>query len=117
MHWITLLRGSIQTPARFGVSRRRIASCYKAQSTSCPTIDTAELGVTDANRVVQHGREYRLQITRRSADNLQYLRSGRLLLQRLPKFIEQPRVLDRENGLGGEVLDQLDLLVGERAHL
>jgi len=31
------------------------------------------------------------------------------------QFIEQPRVLDGDNGLGGEVCKQLDLLVGEWA--
>ena len=30
-----------------------------------------------------------------------------------PQFVEQPRVLDGDDGLGGEVLDQLDLLFGE----
>ena len=33
------------------------------------------------------------------------------------QLVEQPRVLDGDDGLGGEVLHQLDLLVGERAHL
>ena len=44
-----------------------------------------------------------------------------LLLQRfgeivgaLAQFVEQPRVLDGDHGLGGEGLHQLDLLVGER---
>ena len=47
-----------------------------------------------------------------------------LLLQRLAQIIgalaqlvEQPRVLDGDDGLGGEVLHQLDLLVGEWADL
>ena len=40
-----------------------------------------------------------------------------LLLQRFAKLAEQPRVLDGDDGLRGEVLDQLNLLVGERAHL
>jgi hypothetical protein len=35
------------------------------------------------------------------------------LLQRLAQLVEQPRVLDRDDGLGGEIADQLDLLVGE----
>ena len=35
----------------------------------------------------------------------------------LPQFVEQPRVLDGDHGLGGEVLHQRDLLVGERPHL
>ena len=47
-----------------------------------------------------------------------------LLLQRfgeivgaLAQLVEQPRVLDGDDGLRGEVLHQLDLLVGERPHL
>ena len=31
--------------------------------------------------------------------------------------LEQPDILDRDDGLIGEGLEQLDLLVGERAHL
>jgi hypothetical protein len=31
----------------------------------------------------------------------------------LPQFVEQPRILDGYHRLGGEVLDQRDLLVGE----
>ena len=55
---------------------------------------------------------------------LQHLAGRGLLLQRLgqivgalAQFVEQPRVLDGDDGLGGEVLHQLDLLVGERPHL
>ena len=36
---------------------------------------------------------------------------------RFAQLVEQPRVLDGDDGLGGEVLHQLDLLVGERPHL
>ena len=46
-----------------------------------------------------------------------------LLLQRfgeivgaLAQLVEQPRVLDGDDGLRGKVLNQLNLLVGERAH-
>ena len=35
----------------------------------------------------------------------------------LAQLVEQPRVLDGDDGLRGEVLHQLDLLVGERADL
>ena len=34
----------------------------------------------------------------------------------LAQFVEQPRVLDGDDGLGGEVLDQLDLLIGKGAN-
>ena len=47
------------------------------------TINVAELGVTDANGVLQHGREHRLQIAGRAADNLEHLRRCGLLFQRL----------------------------------
>jgi hypothetical protein len=33
------------------------------------------------------------------------------------QLVEQARVLDGDDGLGREVLDQFDLLVGEGAHL
>ena len=55
---------------------------------------------------------------------LQHLGGRGLLLQRLgeivgalAQLVEQPRVLDGDDGLRGEVLHQLDLLVGERADL
>ena len=35
----------------------------------------------------------------------------------MPQFVEQSRVLDGDDGLGSEVRDQFDLLVGEWAHL
>jgi hypothetical protein len=43
-----------------------------------------------------------LQLARRRADNAQHIRGGRLLLQRLPQFVQQPRVLDGDDRLGGE---------------
>ena len=61
--------------------------------------------------------EHRLQIEGRAADDLEHVGGGGLLLQRLAQLVEQPRVLDGDDGLGGEVRDQLDLLVGERPHL
>ena len=36
-------------------------------------------------------------------------------LKGFPQLVEQPGVLDGDDGLAGEVLDQRDLLVGERA--
>ena len=49
---------------------------------------------------------------------LQHIRRRRLLLQRLGKvgralaqFVQQPRVLDGDYGLGGKILHQFDLLV------
>ena len=84
----------------------------------------AELGLAKLGCILEHGLEYRLQLAGRTADDLEHFRSRRLLLQRLAKIVgalaqlvQQPRILDGDDGLRGEVLDQLDLLVGKRADL
>ena len=61
--------------------------------------------------------EHSLQIEGRAADDLEHVGGGGLLLQRFAQLVEQARVLDGDDGLGGEVLDQFDLLVGERPNL
>ncbi|MFZ1152920.1 MAG: hypothetical protein WAR76_24835 [Xanthobacteraceae bacterium] len=61
--------------------------------------------------------EHRLKIEGRAANDLEHVGSGGLLLERLPQFVEQPRVLDGDDGLSGEVCNQRDLLVGERPDL
>ena len=88
------------------------------------TVNVPERRLADADRPLQHRRKHWLKVTRGTRDNLQHLRRGRLLLQRagevdgaLAQFIEQPRVLDGDDGLSGEVLDQRDLLVGEGSNL
>jgi hypothetical protein len=48
---------------------------------------------------VEHG----LQIEGRAADHLEHVCGGGLSLQRLPQFVEKPRVLDGNDRLGGEV--------------
>src|SRR5262245_29606019 len=59
---------------------------------------------------VKHG----LQIKGRAAYDFEYVCGGGLLLQGFTQRVEQPRVLDSNDRLGGEVLHQLNLLSGER---
>ena len=68
--------------------------------------------------------EHRLQIERRAADHLEHVGGRGLLLQRFREvaglrlhLVEQPHVLDRDHGLVGEGLQQLDVMVGEGAGL
>src|SRR6516225_389074 len=61
--------------------------------------------------------EYRLQVAWRRANNLEHIGGGGLLLQRFAQLVQQPRVLDGDDGLGGKVLDELDLLVRDWLHL
>ena len=57
------------------------------------------------------------KFARRPADDLEHVGGRGLLLQRFAQLVEQARVLDRDDGLGSEVFDQFDLLVGERTDL
>ena len=66
----------------------------------------------DLDQRIEHG----LQIEGRAADDLEHVGGGGLLLQRFAQLVEQPRVLDGDDGLVGEGGDQLDLLVGEGPH-
>ena len=76
-------------------------------------LSASQSRAADSTSVSQHG----LQIEGRAADDLEHVGGGGLLLQRFAQLVEQPRVLDGDDGLGGEVLDQFDLLVGERSDL
>src|SRR5262249_16795189 len=97
--------------------RRCIMHCDSAEGASLIEIHRAKLGFADARRVSQHGLEHRLQFARRTADDLEHLRRRSLLLQAFAQLIEQPRILDGNDGLGGEVLHQLNLLIGEWPYL
>ena len=69
--------------------------------------------VTNPVRLLQDHLEHRRQIAGRGVDDLQHLGRRCLLLQRLPLFGDQARVLDRDHRLIGEGADELDLPVGE----
>ena len=72
--------------------------------------------------IFQHRLNHRLQFARRSADDLKHLRS-RVCCLRLERslvrwqLVEQARILDRDDGLSGKILHQVDLLFGEWACL
>ena len=79
--------------------------------------DGHPVGLAKTRRRLDQRIEHRLQIEGRAADDLEHVGGGGLLLQRFAQLVEQARVLDRDHRLGGEVRDQLDLLVGERSYL
>ena len=99
----------------------RMAVAVNAPASSrntCPYFGLAKTAV-----VCQDGIEERMRVHPARTISAQHIgRCGPLLkrfgelLRPLPEFVEQPRVLDGDDGLGCEVLDQLDLLVGERAN-
>jgi len=77
----------------------------------------AERGVAEPRRLFKHLLEHRCEIARRAVDNLQYLGGRGLLLQRLARLGQQPRILHRDNRLRREILQQRDLFLCERTDL
>ena len=75
------------------------------------------VGIAEPGRRFDKRLQHRLQIESRAADDLEHVGGGGLLLQRFTQLAKQPRILDGDDGLGGKVLHQLDLLVGERTYL
>src|SRR5204862_1476538 len=98
--------------SRKAVVRQRLKGTVLVRTGDMPDVGLAQSGSRSDQRV-EHG----LQIEGRAADDLEHVGGGGLLLQRLAKLAEQPRVLDGDDGLRGEALHQLNLLVRERAHL
>jgi hypothetical protein len=73
----------------------------------------AVFDATETMRLLQYRVEHRREITRRRIDNLQHLSGGGLLLQRLARLGQEPRILHCDHRLCGEVFEQGDLLLGE----
>ena len=94
-------------------------------------LDVAPHCVAQVHRGPDDGIEHRLHVGRRARDDSENLGRGGLLLQRLGdlgmslgdsavlllQFREQAHVLDGDDGLVGEGLEQLDLLLREGLHL
>ena len=71
----------------------------------------AEFRVANSHRVFQHALKTGSNSPGELLMTLQHIRRGGLLLQiDLPQFVEQPRVLNGDDGLIGKRADQLDLL-------
>ena len=103
--------------ACLGEFRRRVVQRHRAERSAFVQRHDAEFRIADPRGIFEHGRKDRFQFARRRADDAQDVRRRRLLLQRLPQFAEQPRVLDGDHRLRGKIPHQCDLLVGKRLHL
>src|SRR6516225_1520598 len=72
---------------------------------------------TKAVRLLQDRVKYWREIAGRRIDDLQYLGGRGLSLKRLPRLGQEARILDGDHRLVGEILDKLDLSLGEWSHL
>jgi hypothetical protein len=79
-----------------------LSSGVEALSVVC--IERAKRRPAQPHRLLKQRIEHWREITRRSIDDLQHLRSGGLLLQRLARLGQEPRILHRNDCLRGEVL-------------
>ena len=82
-------------------------------------IDRARVGAGELHRPADDGGEHRFEIERRVhrlghfAERAQLLDRAAKLIGALAQFVQQSNILDGDDGLVGEGLDQLDLLVGK----
>ena len=97
--------------------RRRVLCCNPPKKFAVIGKQRTAFSAAQTVRLIQDRVKYRRQVARRGIDDTQHLSRRGLLLQRLAGFVDQPRVLHCDDRLGGEILQQRDLLVGERTHL
>ena len=87
------------------------------------TIDRSISRITQPRGILRDHIQHRLDIRRRAGDDAQNLARRGLLLQRFGELavasielVEQPDVLDGDDGLAGECLKKFDLFIGKRTH-
>src|ERR1019366_6480672 len=88
----------------------------KAKHITLAQKESADWRVAQVERRPNQRRQDRLQVERRTTDDLQHVGGRDLLLQRLRKIgglrlhlVEQPDVFDGDHGLVGKGRDQFDL--------
>ena len=98
------MRAERLAKTNISIRRRYVVECDVAKCVSIVQAQGAELGVAEPCCVRQHGLEHGLELAGRTGDDAQHLGRGGLLLQRFAQLVEQPRVLDGDDRLRGEVL-------------
>src|SRR5262249_37294100 len=96
---------------------RQIIGSHRAAGIAVVTKNHSSWRTAEPHGRTQESIEYRPEVECRPTDDLEHVGSGGLLLEGLAQLVQQPRVLDGDNRLGSEILDQLDLLVGEGTNL
>src|SRR5262245_66134285 len=77
------------------------------------TPNSRVVGAAQLPRGLDQRFQHRLQIEAGATEDLEHVGGGRLLLQGFAQLVEQARVLERNDGLGGEVRDEVNLIVGK----
>src|SRR5262245_55144262 len=96
---------------------RHAAACNMTVGRSLQARDGRKLRLAKAGRRLHQRIQNRLQVESRATDDFKNVRGRRLLLEGFTKLVEQSRVFDSNNRLGGKVFYQFNLLVRKRSHL
>src|SRR6266702_8879811 len=99
-----------------GVVTRKPVARFEVESFTFRSTYDHRVRLAQAGGRVDESIEHRLEIEGRTADNLEHLGGRGLLLQRFPQLVQQPRVLDRDDGLAREACNQCNLLVRKWAN-
>src|SRR5262249_10588894 len=91
--------------------RRYIMRGHRVARIAIVTENHSSCCAAEPDSRTQESIEHGLQIEGRAADDLEYVGGGGLLLQRLAQLIQQACIFDGNDGLFGEIRNQLDLLV------
>ena len=86
----------------------------KAKNIALHLKDRGVVGIAQARCRLDKRIEDTLHVERRAADDFEHVAGCGLLLKGFTQLVEQPRVLDGDDGLVGESLQELHLLIRER---
>jgi hypothetical protein len=103
--------------AKFHVSLWQATRRNRAKFIPFYSSQHPECRLAQSHRLFEHRVENRGEVAGRRIDDAQYFGGRGLLFQGFARLCDQARVLHRDDRLRGEVLQQRDLLVGERADL
>ena len=92
-------------------------SCYTLVHAVTLAGDSTLISLAQPGGSFDEGIQYRFEIERRAADDLENIGGRRLLLQRFTQLVEEARVLDGDDGLVGERGEQFYLFISESLQL
>src|SRR5262245_20585977 len=105
------------TGDELGVFRRHPVARFEVEDLAPWSAYGHHVGLAQPGGGLDQRVEHGFEIERRAADDLEHIGGGGLLLEGLAEFVEQPGVLDRDDGLIREGLDHRELLGGEGSNL
>src|SRR6516165_9622594 len=105
-----LIRQSVPDPSSEGTCR---ADHTKNVALDAPEVDTG--GIEHSRSCLGDRIERALTVLWCAGDDTENVSRRRLTVEAFTQFIQQPRVLDGDDGLSGEILHRRNMLVSERA--